>query len=227
MQIKTGRIRQKNTDARRAELIQATLRVIAQHGVMAASVRSISKEANVTQGLIRYYFDSKDELIAAAYESYMADLVRSADEIARSEKTAVRRLANFIRFSLEPPITSHESVSVWAGFFETLLHNDRMTESHKRSYDSLRLHLKVLISEAFEEVGRTAKESELRRLSIAGNAIMDGLWMEGGALPEAFHEGELVQVGLECFSALLSIDLMEILCREDESELAGHRGQLN
>ena len=77
MQIKTGRIRQKNTDTRRAELIQATLRVIAQHGVMAASVRSISKEANVTQGLIRYYFDSKDELIAAAYESYMADLVRS------------------------------------------------------------------------------------------------------------------------------------------------------
>ncbi len=200
-------MRQENTDIRRTELIQATLRVIAQGGVKSATVRSISKEANVTQGLIRYYFKNKDELIAAAYESYMADLVRTADNASRGQKSARKRLENFIRVSLEAPVTSHESVSIWTGFFETLLHDKRMMASHKRSYDTLRLHLKMMISEVLDETGQPKEEAELRRLSIAGNAILDGLWLEGGALPDAFHDGELVRVGLDSFSALLGIQL--------------------
>jgi hypothetical protein len=41
-----------------------------------------------------------------------------------------------------------------------------------------------------------------------GNAVLDGLWIEGGALPDAFHAGELIQIGLESFSALLDVDLI-------------------
>ena len=209
MPARTRNIRPENTDARRSELIQATLRVIARGGVRAATVRSISKEASVTQGLIRYYFETKDELIAAAYETYMDDLVRTADDASRGKMTAVKRLANFVRVSLEPPVTSHESVSVWVGFLETLLHNDRMSASHERSYDTLRLHLRMLIEDSYEEIGRPTTDQELRRLSIAANAILDGLWLEGGAMPDAFHKGELVQIGLESFSALLSLELVE------------------
>ena len=210
MQTQAKSIRQENTDTRRSELIQATLRVIARSGVRAATVRSISKEADVTQGLIRYYFSTKDDLIAAAYEAYMANLVHIADQASRGDTSALKRIAHFIEVSLEPPVTSHESVSVWAGFFGILLHNAHMAASHKRSYDRLRLHLKLLISEVFDEIGRPVSDQQLRRLSIAGNAILDGLWIEGGALPDAFQEGELVRVGLESFSALLGVDL----CRQ-------------
>ncbi|KZK88580.1 HTH-type transcriptional regulator BetI [Pseudovibrio sp. Ad46] len=208
MQDKSGKIRQENTDTRRADLIAATLRVIARGGVQSATVREIAAEANVTQGLIRYYFAKKDELIAAAYEAYMGNLVHIADEASRGEETAAERMSNFIKVSLEAPVTSHDSIAIWAGFFETLLHNEDMTESHERSYNLLRLHLKKLISDVLLEAGRIVSEQELRRLSIAGNAILDGLWLEGGALPHVFEQGELVQVGLKCFSSLLRIDLL-------------------
>lgn len=207
MQVKTGRIRQENTEERRADLIAATLRVIAREGVRGATVRSISKEADVTQGLIRYYFKSKDELIAAAYETYMGDLVNAADAASQGSGSARRRLAKFVQVSLEPPVTSHASVAIWAGFFEVLLHDPAMKASHNRSYDKLRLHLKTLIRDLFDETGRIASDDQLRRLSIAGNAVLDGLWLEGGALAEVFHEGELVQVGLDSFSALLGVEL--------------------
>lgn len=208
MQEKTTKIRQKNTDARRTDLIEATLNVIARDGVKAATVRSISKEANVTQGLIRYYFKTKDELIAAAYEAYMGSLVDLADRASRGKDSARKRLSKFIQVSLDAPVTSHESVAIWAGFFEILLHDKAMTSSHNRSYDILRLHLKELIKEVFEEEGLSIPDDKLRRLSIAGNAVLDGLWMEGGALPDAFHAGELIQIGLESFSALLDVDLI-------------------
>lgn len=208
MQEKTTRIRQDNTDHRRAELIAATLRIIARDGVNATTVRAISKEANVTQGLIRYYFRSKDELIAAAYEMHMAELVSIAATASQGKASAKIRLAEFIKISLQAPVTSHASVSIWAGFFELVLHDKGMTDSHKRSYDLLRLHLKTLIADVFAESNTPTSDQHLRRLSIAGNAILDGLWMEGGALPDAFEQGELVQVGLESFSALIKVDLV-------------------
>ncbi len=207
MQDKTGKIQQGNSDTRRADLIAATLRVIARDGVRAATVRAIAKEAEVTQGLIRYYFSTKDDLIAAAYELHMATLVGAADEASKGKDSARKRLSEFIQVSLQAPVTSHDSIAVWAGFFAVLLHDPAMTASHKRSYDLLRLHLKALIAAVLEEAGTPTDAPKLRRLSIAGNAILDGLWIEGGALPDAFGDNELVQVGLESFSALLNVAL--------------------
>lgn len=210
MQERSGKIRQENTDARRADLIAATLRVISREGVKAATVRTISKEAKVTQGLIRYYFHSKNDLLMAAYELYMGELVAAADRASHGEGSARERLAKFVQVSLEAPVTSHASISVWVGFFEILLHDAEMTDSHNRSYDLLRLHLKSLIADVFDEAGIEASEQKLRRLSIACNAVLDGLWLEGGALPNAFETGELVLTGLESFSALLRVDLFDL-----------------
>lgn len=204
MQVKNGNIRQGNTDTRRTELIEATLNIIANEGLAAATVRRISKDANVTSGLIRYYFETKDDLIAAAYELHMSRFVEAADQASRGKTSAKKRLTKFIQVSLEAPVTSHASVAVWAGFFAILLHDDVMTASHKRSYDLLRLHLKELIANVLIETNSQVSDQQLRRLSIAGNAILDGLWMEGGALPKSFKKGELVQVGLESFGALLN-----------------------
>src|SRR5690606_3712067 len=164
MQEKTGKTRKENTETRRAELIEATLRVISQGGVKAATVRSISKEANVNQGLIRYYFQTKSDLIMAAYELHMAKLVKAADQASCGLGSAQRRLAKFIQVSLEPPVTSHASVSIWAGFFDTLLHDAEMADSHKRSYDLLRLHLKALIADVLDEAERSESNQKLRRL---------------------------------------------------------------
>ncbi len=207
MQAKSGKFQWNNADTRRDDLITATLRVIAREGVRAATVRAIAKEAEVTQGLIRYYFSTKDDLIAAAYELHMATLVRAADDASKGKDSAQKRLSKFIQVSLQGPVTSHDSIAVWAGFFAVLLHDPSMTVSHQRSYDLLRLHLKGLISAVLDEAGIETDAQKLRRLSIAGNAILDGLWIEGGALPDAFGEDELVQIGLESFSSLLGIEL--------------------
>lgn len=210
MQQEKRKTRQENSDSRRSDLIAATLAVIAREGVKSATVRTIAKEADVTQGLIRYYFSSKDELIATAYETYMGDLVMAADQASCQTGSAAMRLAKFIQASLTQPVTSPEAVSIWAGFFEILLHDPTMHAHHKRSYDLLRLHLKKLIGDIYAEQQRTIEPAQLRRLSIAGNAILDGLWIEGGALPDAFEKDELVLVGLESFGALLNINLTDL-----------------
>jgi hypothetical protein len=46
-------------------------------------------------------------------------------------------------------------------------------------------------------------------LAIACNAVIDGLWLEGGALPEAFEPDELTGIALTAVGAILQLDLEE------------------
>ena len=197
----------RKSDARRQSLINATLKVIATEGVAAATVRTIAREANVTQGLIRYYFQSKDDLIVAAYDAHMSDMLNLAGEAMQGAGTAKCRLIRYIEATLKPPVTTRQQVGTWAGFFQILLHDDHMIRQHTKTYHELRLQTKTLIADVYAEEGVSKSDSELRRLSIAGSALLDGLWIEGGAISETFHPGELFRVGLESFGALIDVDL--------------------
>ncbi|MGR5239181.1 TetR family transcriptional regulator C-terminal domain-containing protein [Vibrio alfacsensis] len=86
-----------------------------------------------------------------------------------------------------------------------------MRESHKKTYNLLRNHIKVLIADVFEEEKRETSETELRQLSIACNAVLDGLWIEGGVIPDEFSQNELVDTALRAFSALTHVDLEQYL----------------
>ena len=52
--------------ARRRELADAACRVIGRHGLAGATLAQVAEESGWSIGSIRYYFPSKDELLAAA-----------------------------------------------------------------------------------------------------------------------------------------------------------------
>jgi Bacterial regulatory proteins, tetR family. len=87
-------------ETRRAALIEATLDLIAEGGPQAATVRAIALRAGVTPGLIRHYFATKEDLVAAAHESLMTELTEaSAARLNDPSADPVMRLA---RLSLTP-----------------------------------------------------------------------------------------------------------------------------
>jgi AcrR family transcriptional regulator len=53
-------------DARRRELADAAIRVIARNGLSATTLAHVAEESGWSIGSIRYYFPNKDELIASA-----------------------------------------------------------------------------------------------------------------------------------------------------------------
>lgn len=204
------KFKRESAEQRKGALIEATLALIAEHGVPGATVRAISTRAEVTQGLIRHYFSSKEDLITAAYEHHMSSLTRQTAAAAQAEHSSARsRLASFVATGLKPPVVDARSVSLWAGFLNKVRAEPRMLAIHEQTYHDFRNQLETLISQALEEAGRPLPASELRRLAIACNAVVDGLWMEGGALPDAFEPEELPQIGLQSVSAIIGLDLVE------------------
>jgi AcrR family transcriptional regulator len=53
-------------DQRRAEIVEAAGRLIARHGLGAATVRKIAAEAGYSSGVIDHYFADKDDLLLQA-----------------------------------------------------------------------------------------------------------------------------------------------------------------
>ncbi len=195
-------------DQRRDELIAATLRLIASKGVRSATVRAIAEEAKVTPGLIRHYFLSKEELISSAYECHMSKMIEDSESTVGADcSSAVQKLAGFITGSLTPPVVDRRGVALWAGLFQLVLHDRQMRETHEKTYIQYRNRIEMLIAQALAEEGKPASKKILRRYAIASNAVIDGLWLEGGALAEAFKVGELAEIGLDTIGALLGLEL--------------------
>lgn len=194
-------------DNRKEALIRATLTLMAEHGPSAATVRAIAEEAGITQGMIRHYFTTKEELVNATYEAHMAAQIAGTEAAEEGGGSARARLARVVKASLTPPVLDPRGVSLWAGFIHMVRRDPAMQKTHRDSYLRFRDRLEDLIREALAETGRDPAPKELRRLAIACNGVLDGLWLEGGALPEAFDSAELVDIGLQAIEALTGLDL--------------------
>jgi AcrR family transcriptional regulator len=81
---------------RRAAIIDAALAVARRKGLAATTVRDVALEMGTSSGLIHHYFDSMDEVLAAAFELIAAeDLAETEKMLAGGDPVAV--LAGFLR----------------------------------------------------------------------------------------------------------------------------------
>lgn len=78
--------RPKNTEQRRAEIVEGMLAVMAERGYDGASVQAIAKAAGLTGGLVHYHFGSKREILVALVEE-LAGRLRARFETRAAAKT--------------------------------------------------------------------------------------------------------------------------------------------
>lgn len=127
--------KREDEETRRAALIRATLDCIAEGGPQAATVRAIALKAGVTPGLIRHYFDTKEELIAAAHETLMTTLTEaSAARLDELPADPVARLAGFITNAVTPPVVDPRAMALWAASVQLVPRDAAMRAVHEATY---------------------------------------------------------------------------------------------
>ena len=197
--------RRESEENRRSALITATQELVAEGGPEAATVRAIAARAGVTPGLIRHYFQSKDELTRAAYRALMDGMTaKGSDALEGVGAQSEERLAAFIAASLRPPVLDAGAVVLWAGFMHKVRSDPELLSVHEAGYLAYRDTLQSLI----EALPRETDPGQTRSEAIACNALIDGLWIEGSLLRGTFSPGEVVTIGLRSAGAILGIDLI-------------------
>lgn len=197
--------RRESEERRREDLIAAALDLVAEGGLHAATVRAIADRAGVTPGLIRHYFTSKEDLTRVAYHRLMERMTAdSAAVLEGGPQDAKARLANFVVASVSPPVADSVAVGLWAAFVHDVRRDAAMRDIHTTNYLAFRDMLQGLIA----ALPRSVSDKQLLCDAIACNGVIDGLWLEGSILPEAFGAGEIPAIALTSVGAILNVDLI-------------------
>lgn len=190
-------------ERRREDLILAALDIMSEGGPGAATVRAIAERAGITPGLIRHYFDSKDELTRAAYRWLMDRMTEDSQAASAGAAAPEAALAALVQATLRPPVMEGGRLRLWAGFLQMVHADPAMRAVHEATYTRYR----DLIQSLIQRLPGKADPALARPLAIACNAVIDGLWLEGAALPDGFATGEIERIGLDAVSAILGTDL--------------------
>lgn len=93
--------------ARRAQIVEAAIEVIADEGYGKASFARIAERAGISPGLISYHFTNKEELLAQIVSEVSGDMDRVLSERAertRSYRAALRAITEgFVHYCAENP----------------------------------------------------------------------------------------------------------------------------
>lgn len=198
----TRRNRRLPPEQRRQAITAATMRCLASRSVEKISVRDICAEAGVSIGLINYYYDGKEALIAAVYEEIANTLQQTLQQAVEQASGGARaRLSAFIRASFLPVNLSTDLMHAWLSFWSMARRSPRIAAVHDRTYNAYLQLLERLIADTAQAAG--AHHLDVRLAAIGVSALLDGLWVEWCLNPHTFTPEEGVRLCEACIDGLL------------------------
>jgi len=133
---------------RREQIVRATIRCLARRGYAGLTMKQVSREAGVSQGILHYYFPGKRAILVAALETVMADLDRRvAGAQARSGRDPRARLRALVRAALGTAVEAREVWAVFVEFWGETMHDRRLREVNAALYARMRRLLGRLVAD--------------------------------------------------------------------------------
>lgn len=110
--------RKLSRDARRTQLIEATIVTLAHRGHSRTTLTEVAREAGLSHGLVNFHFQSKEKLLEETLQ-YLAEEYR-ANWVAALAAVPARpadQLDAMIRADFNPAICTEARLSAWCAFW--------------------------------------------------------------------------------------------------------------
>lgn len=162
-------------EARRSEIIDAAVRLIAVEGVEALTMRRIAAEAGCTIGLINHWFDSKDDLIDAILGHVSnAAVARSAEATKGRDVPLERVVCEFLPLDEQ---RVHE-LRIWLAFWALSIGRPNLRSGYASRLASIRRKL------GHELARRDFGAGDTDRLVDVLMSAIDGIMVNALAEPD-------------------------------------------
>ncbi len=181
--LRQPKYRRALPEDRRGDLVEATLRCLAEHGHAGVSVRRIAAQAGVSAGLVNHHFDGIEALVAAAYEKLSTNLL--ADVMARveAETDPRRRLSAYFAAIFSDEVLDPGLLKIWVVFWSLVPHAAPLKLIQRRMWADY--HGSIARQLAACDAADPAFDPVPTALGLA--ALMDGLWLQGCLDPGSYR----------------------------------------
>jgi AcrR family transcriptional regulator len=167
----------KGTKDRHQEILDAAARVITERGLAETRISDIAEQAGVSPGLILYYFDSKDRLLAEAL-TFANDqfYLRTSREIRRlpAARDRLRRVVELSVPGLLPEYGRLDEWALWIEVWVRALRDADMAKDREVLDERWRAQLADIIRSGVSS-GEFTSHTDPDELALRIASLIDGL----------------------------------------------------
>ncbi len=131
--------RTASKEARRQQLIEATIKCISKRGIGSTTLGDVAKEAGLSQGIVNLHFQSKENLFSETLR-HLAEEYKSLFEktLDKAGPGAADKLLALMELDLKPAVCDQKKLAVWFGFWgevKAMPTYRKMCNEYDRGYD--------------------------------------------------------------------------------------------
>ena len=172
-------------EARRRQLVDATMKCIARKGLGNTSIGDVAKEAGLSQGIVNLHFESKDNLLTETLRTlaneYREQFDRTLEKAGPHPAESLRAL---MQMDLKPKLIDRQKLAIWFAFWGEVKSRPtyrKICDEHDRYYDSVveRLCAEIIADGGYTNVTAAAAAEAL-------TCMTNGLWLSCLISPKEF-----------------------------------------
>jgi TetR/AcrR family transcriptional regulator, transcriptional repressor of bet genes len=180
-------------EARRIQLMEATIDCIAARGFADLTLADVAKAAGLSVGIVNFYFKSKDVLLIETLRHLVADYVQQTNENIRSAGTsAAAQIDAMIESDFHRTIANRKRVTVWYAFWGETRWRPEFLKICQQLSDSFHDETRAAFARLIAEGGYGNIDPDL--VARGFDAMIDGLWLDMLINPKAVERDAAKQV---------------------------------
>lgn len=163
--------------ARRNQLIEATIECIARKGLSSTTMADVTQQAGLSLGIVNLHFVSKEKLLIETLQFVADEYQQGLEKIYRNKNLSVaEKIRAQADYDFSKKIIKRDKLAVWFAFWSEAKARPTYSEICAR-YDAL---VAGHLCELFEQLKAEGNYTDVdpSRVSIGYTALTDGLWLD-------------------------------------------------
>ena len=164
-------------EVRKEQLIRATIKCIAGHGLSGVTLALVTREAGLSMGIANLHFESKEKLLLETLQWVTAEYAAGQAAILENAQypTTAARIEALLQFDFSPAVIDKNKLAVWFGFLGEARSRPTYRRNCSRQDRESETRIAALFQQALDEAGDETADAGL--LAAAYIALVDGLWL--------------------------------------------------
>lgn len=179
-------------EIRRAQIVEATARVIARDGFHNASVSAIEREAGVSRGVITYHFASKDDVVLATFDAMIQQVEQTILPARLEGLSGWERTEQILNWALAERQDGDRFDSLHYAFLALIFHRPEFRERLATLYAGMRDSYAEDIAEEIRRLD--LPPADAKALGTITASVLHGLIMQQNADPRSIDAQHLLDV---------------------------------
>lgn len=164
-------------EARRVQLMEATIDCIAAHGFSDLTLADVAKGAGLSVGIVNFYFKSKDQLLIETLRHLVDDYIQQTnDNIRNAGQSAAAQIDAAIDSDFHRAIANRKKVTVWYAFWGETRWRPEFLKICQQITDTFHAETRDLFARLIAEGGYADLDPDI--VARGFDAMIDGLWLD-------------------------------------------------